>query len=135
MLTSYHRAVEGVDYTGYVQDLDELYAGVREVVCPILTGGGTRFKIMEAAASGRPIISTHIGAEGIALQPDVEILLADSPVQLAQACLRLLEDHSLAAQIGLAAQVAIERLYSRQRIVASLRDTLVKACEKTLPIQ
>src|SRR6266700_881188 len=48
----------GVDFTGFVDDLDQLYRRVRIVCCPILAGGGTRVKILEAAAHGKAIVST-----------------------------------------------------------------------------
>jgi glycosyltransferase involved in cell wall biosynthesis len=66
------------------------------VVCtPILSGGGTRVKIIEAAAYGRPIVSTRIGAEGIEMQDGNGIFLQDDSKSFAEACIRLLNDHEL----------------------------------------
>lgn len=124
LLEAFRSQPEGVTFTGYVKDLDALYRGTRVAVCPILSGGGTRLKIMEAAAYGRPVVSTRLGAEGIELKPGEEILLGDTPEQMAAHCLALLRDDELAQRIGQQAQQAIEARYSRERIVADLAGYL-----------
>ena len=113
-----------VSFPGFVDNLDEFYRGVRVVVCPILTGGGTRVKIMEAAAFGRPVVSTTIGAEGISLVDGKEILLRDSPKTFATACVELLTNHDAARALGLEARKAIEARYDRSVIVAQLSSLL-----------
>lgn len=114
----------GIDFPGFVTDLDAAYASARIVVCPILSGGGTRVKIMEAAAYGKPIVSTAIGAEGIQLENGREILLRDSPEKFAEACIMLLKDHAAAATMGRQAAEAIQARYERSRVVARLADLL-----------
>ncbi|WP_218118936.1 glycosyltransferase [Nitrosospira sp. Nsp1] len=118
-----------VTFPGFVEDLDELYRRARIVICPILTGGGTRVKIMEAAAYGRPIVSTSIGAEGIDLIDGKEIILRDSPKDFANACVELLKDHYTAQIFGLAARAAAESRYDRSKIVARLANSLHRAVE------
>lgn len=61
-IASFRSAPPGVTFTGFVQDLDKLYAGSRIVTCPVSAGGGTRLKLVEAAAYGRPMMSTRLGA-------------------------------------------------------------------------
>jgi glycosyltransferase involved in cell wall biosynthesis len=116
-----------VSFPGFVDDLDEFYRGVRLVICPILTGGGTRVKIMEAAAFGRPVVSTTIGAEGISLIDGKEILLRDSPKAFSNACVELLTNHDAARGLGLEARKAIEARYNRSVIVAKLSSLLRQA--------
>ena len=106
-IRQFAQATAGVLFTGYVKDLNLLYAETRAVVCPILSGGGTRLKVMEAAAYGRPIASTRIGAEGIDLKDGSEILLADTPQALAQACIKLLTDFPFSVAMGLNARQRI----------------------------
>src|SRR5262249_12738013 len=70
------------------------------VVCPLRSGGGTRVKLVEAAAFGRAIVSSAIGAEGLALKHGHNALIRDSDADVAEACLRLLRDDALAADLG-----------------------------------
>lgn len=65
----------GVELIGDVPDVREYYKACRAVVVPILAGGGTRIKILEAALAKRPILSTPIGAEGLGLEDETDLLL------------------------------------------------------------
>ena len=114
----------GVHFPGYVDDLDALYADTRVVVCPILSGGGTRVKIMEAAAYGKPVVTTTIGAEGIDLHNDKSILLRDEPNAFALACIALLQDQDLASRIGGCARQVISEKYERFKVISQLADHL-----------
>lgn len=69
-------ATEGVTVTGTVPDVRPYYADALAAVVPLRTGGGTRLKILEAMAAGVPVISTELGAEGLEVTPDENILLA-----------------------------------------------------------
>ena len=51
---------------------------------PLRSGGGTRLKILEAMAMGRPVISTALGAEGLDIVPGENILLAETAEQFVQ---------------------------------------------------
>jgi glycosyltransferase involved in cell wall biosynthesis len=120
-IDSYSSGSPGVEFLGFVEDLDKLYNEVRVVCCPIMSGGGTRIKILEAAAHGKPVVSTTLGAEGIDLRDKAEILLQDESEAFAQACIRLLKDNELAARIGGAARVAVARLYDKKRVIDRIR--------------
>jgi glycosyltransferase involved in cell wall biosynthesis len=122
---------EGIDFPGFVTDLDAAYAGARIVVCPILSGGGTRVKVMEAAAYGKPIVATTIGAEGIDLANNIEIVLRDSPEAFAEACITLLQDYHKAAETGMRAAQAIEARYERSRVVTELARVLSRSSEES----
>jgi glycosyltransferase involved in cell wall biosynthesis len=65
----------GVELIGDVPDVREYYKACRVVVVPILAGGGTRIKILEAALAKRPILSTPIGADGLGLEDVTDLLL------------------------------------------------------------
>jgi glycosyltransferase involved in cell wall biosynthesis len=88
-------AIRGVELKGYVPDIRAAYAGADAAVVPIRAGGGTRIKILEAMASGVPVISTSKGAEGLELRPEAEILTADTAYEFAEQCCRLLHDPEL----------------------------------------
>jgi glycosyltransferase involved in cell wall biosynthesis len=74
-------------------------------------GGGTRFKLLEAMALARPIVSTRIGADGFEVESGREMLLADSPKDFAAAVLQVLDDPALAARLGNAGREFVRRSY------------------------
>jgi glycosyltransferase involved in cell wall biosynthesis len=67
---------------------------------PLLHGGGTRLKIIEAAACGKCIISTSLGAEGLEFTEGHDIVLADSPSEFAGAVVSFLRDPNRRREIG-----------------------------------
>lgn len=70
------REIPGVTVTGTVDSVKPYYQKALAAVVPLRTGGGTRLKILEAMAAGSPVISTALGAEGLAIQPRADYLLA-----------------------------------------------------------
>jgi glycosyltransferase involved in cell wall biosynthesis len=123
-LTSFHHPPPGVEFLGFVSDLGALYRRTRVVCCPIQSGSGTRFKILEAASYGVPVVSTPIGAEGIDLVPDAEIVLRSSATDLAEACLDLLRDDLRARTVGASARERVRARYSRDAVVRRMRGVL-----------
>ena len=121
----------GVEFSGFVEDLGPLYAGTRVVCAPIFAGGGTRIKIVEAAAHGRPVVATSLGAEGLELENDRQILLRDEPESFAAAVVELMRDDERARRIGEAGRAAVARTYDRDRIVERIRE-VVASCAETL---
>lgn len=117
--------IDGVEMPGFVEDLDLLYERARIVATPILVGGGTRVKIIEACSYGKPVVSTTIGAEGINLENETEILLRDNPRDFAEACLRLLRDHSLSAEMGRKGRLRIAGENNRDAIIEKIRDQML----------
>ena len=75
----------GITVTGTVDDLRPFYREALAAVVPLRVGGGTRLKILEAMAAGVPVISTSLGAEGLAAEDGKEIVLADTPSAMAEA--------------------------------------------------
>lgn len=116
-LPSHGRRPVQVEFTGFVPDLATVYRRATVVCCTILAGGGTRIKIIEAAAARKAIVSTTIGAEGLALTDGVEILLRDAPQAFADACVALLDDPAKAAALGAAAYTKARSLYERGAVV------------------
>lgn len=80
----------GVEVTGYVEDLTPLLAETLVFVVPLHAGGGMRVKIIDAWQWQLPIVSTTIGAEGIAVEDGVDILIADEAADFAEAVIRVL---------------------------------------------
>ena len=115
----------GVEFTGFVDDLNALYQQIRVVVCPILTGSGTRIKIIEAALAGRPVVSTAIGAEGLVFDPARnEIAIRDDVDAFASELIRLLTDLPACEDMGSRARVLALKEYSEPAVVSLVAGLL-----------
>ena len=121
-IPSFGENTPGVTFTGFVEDLEDLYKKSRVVCAPILSGSGTRIKIIEAAAYGKPIVSTAIGAEGLEMNNGHEIFLCDDPKSFAEACIKLLNDHELCTRVGMAARLAVINKYDRKMIKSMIQE-------------
>jgi len=110
----------GVKLLGFVDSLAEVYRRARVVICPIRYGGGTRIKLVEAAAWGKPIVTTTLGAEGLGMVPGEHALFADEAEGFAAACLRLLDDQDLPNRLGTAARELADRNFRRENVVRNL---------------
>jgi glycosyltransferase involved in cell wall biosynthesis len=86
--------------TGTVPDVRPYLERSAVVVVPLRVGGGTRLKIFEAMAMEKAVVSTRIGAEGLPVQHDIELLLADDAPSFATAVVRVLRDHAMARRLG-----------------------------------
>ncbi|HVW09982.1 MAG TPA: glycosyltransferase [Bryobacteraceae bacterium] len=104
-------AQPGVIVTGTVDDVRPWYCAAFAVVVPLRTGSGTRLKILEAMATGVPVVSTRLGAEGLNIQDGENILLAETAGEMRQAIDLL--SHSPERWQGLAAagRTLVEREY------------------------
>lgn len=91
-----------------VADLGPHYAAASLAVVPLGVGGGTRIKLLEAAARGVPVVSTTVGAAGLGLADGEQVLLADRTDSFAAACARVLVDPVLATTVGAAGRLAVE---------------------------
>jgi len=86
--------------TGRVDDVRPYIERAAAYIVPIRIGGGTRLKIYEAMAMEKPVISTTIGAEGLPVNNSCQLLLADSPVEFAEAVVFVLKNESFARQLA-----------------------------------
>jgi glycosyltransferase involved in cell wall biosynthesis len=86
--------------TGPVDDAVDEIAAARVVVVPLLSGSGTRFKILEAWAGRRPVVSTTIGAEGLGARDGRELLVADEPADFVSRVQEILDDPAQGQRIG-----------------------------------
>jgi polysaccharide biosynthesis protein PslH len=83
------RADGSVDFIGEVDNVVPHYNQTSLSVVPLLEGSGTRVKILEAMSLGNPVVSTTVGAEGIARESGTHIVLADDPAAFADAILQI----------------------------------------------
>lgn len=107
-------------FTGTLPDLRPEIERAAVCVVPLRIGSGTRMKILEAAALGKAIVSTGIGAEGLAFVNGTEILLADAPTDFADAVISL-TDRNRRRRLGQAARERLEMTYGLPAMRAALQ--------------
>ena len=96
-------ASDSIEVTGTVPSVIDHMKEAAVFVVPLRAGGGTRIKIFEAMAVGNAIVSTSVGAEGLAVQNGRDILLADDAASFAECIVRFLNDPALRERFGKAA--------------------------------
>ncbi len=109
-----------VTLTGRVPDVRPYIAGSAVYVVPLRIGGGTRLKVLEAMAMGRPIVSTRLGCDGFAFTDGHEVAFADDPAAFAASVLALLRDPAQAAALGRRARQHVEAELGWDAIVPRL---------------
>jgi glycosyltransferase involved in cell wall biosynthesis len=92
------------EFTGAVDDVKPWYNKAAISVVPLITGSGTRLKILEAMGMGVPVISTTIGAEGIEYTDDKEIIIADKENDFANKIIALLKDKNKRERLSIEAR-------------------------------
>jgi glycosyltransferase involved in cell wall biosynthesis len=90
----------GVQVAGLVPDTRPYLQGSAMFVCPLRSGSGTRFKLMESLACGCPVVSTTIGAEGLNAVDGEHMLLRDDPQAFAEGILSLLDNPARGTAMG-----------------------------------
>ncbi len=118
--------------TGTVDDIREYVQQSAAYIVPLRIGGGTRIKIFEAMAMGKAIVSTTVGAEGLPVQHDENILLADEPAEFAGQIIRLLKDRSLRDRLGRSARALVETNYT-WAVVAHQFDAVLERALRNSP--
>jgi glycosyltransferase involved in cell wall biosynthesis len=91
---------------------------------PLRQGAGTRIKILEAMASGLPVVTTTKGCDGTEVVQGKHLLIADSAQDFAGEVLRLIEDDPLAARLAQEARSLVEKKYSWEMAASTIHETL-----------
>ena len=106
--------------TGRVEDVLPYYQESSICVVPLRAGSGTRLKILEAMALGRPVVSTTIGCEGLDVVDGEHLLIGNTPERFAENTVRLLRDPQFAQSICVNARRLVEARYSWDKIADRL---------------
>ncbi len=109
-----------LDMLGYVEDIRDPLAKYAVFVCPILSGSGVRVKLLEAFAAGIPVVSTRVGAEGLAKEDGAICALADDPTEFAARVLAMFENPDAAAQLAARARAEVEANWDMAAITGKL---------------
>lgn len=123
-------ASQNVRVTGTVPAVEPYYERAAVAVVPLRTGGGTRLKILEAMNCGTPIVSTTLGMEGLDVRPNVDLLVADDPVNFAEQVIELLTLPARRRQLVSAARERVRQKYDWQAIGDRLDAALCETVER-----
>jgi len=105
---------------GFVPDVRPYFANAAVAICPIWDGGGTRIKVLDGLGQGMPLVATSIGAEGIDVVADRDLLIADTPAQFAEQISRLFTDEVLRHRLEVNGRRLVETVYSWDSIAQKL---------------
>ena len=121
-----------VDVTGFVPTLDPYYGRARVSVSPLRYGAGVKGKIVGALQAGVPVVTTGCGNEGIQLRHGVEALIGETPGEIADAIVTLLEDDGLCQRLAVAGVEVVRTRFSAERarsvLLRLLGDDLCPVC-------
>jgi glycosyltransferase involved in cell wall biosynthesis len=99
---------EAIELRGFVEDIREPLSRYAVFVCPVLSGSGVRVKLLEAFAAGIPVVSTRLGAEGLARQDGEFCALADDPGAFANRILKIFDSPAAAADMAVRARKEVK---------------------------
>lgn len=111
---------QNVEVIEKVADSKTFYNEHEIMLVPLLSGSGLRIKIIEGMAFGKPIVSTSVGAEGIAVSSGKNIMIADTPEEFSKAVIALLDDPEERMKVGQGAQLFAEENFDNKKVVERL---------------
>ncbi len=119
-----------VHVTGGVEDLRPFLAQSAVVVCPVRPAGGIKNKALEAMAMGKPLVATRTCAEALTAREGQDWLLADTPAEMTQAVLGLVNDPTRAQRLGQNARAYVERHHRWSETARQVEDLYREAMEQ-----
>jgi glycosyltransferase involved in cell wall biosynthesis len=125
------KALDGVEVTGEVEDVRPWLQSARVFACPMLSGTGIKNKLLEAMASGLPCVVTPLSLQGLDVTVGRDVLVGQSPEDLAELLLRVLDDDAGARQLGSAARDYVDRNHS-WKCVARAYEDIYYAVQETI---
>ncbi|HOU24511.1 MAG TPA: glycosyltransferase [Anaerolineae bacterium] len=117
--------------TGTVPDVAPYYEQSHVAIVPLISGGGTRLKILEALAQGVPVVSTPVGAEGLDLTPDQDLLIANTPESFASRVVQLLNEPALRAALASHGRRTVATRYDWNKIGEGLLEVYALAAARS----
>jgi glycosyltransferase involved in cell wall biosynthesis len=120
--TSLHqlRSVDGVEITGWVAQVQPFLSAAHVYIAPLRMGSGTRLKILEAMASGKPVVATSAAAAGLNAETRAALIIADDPDSFAERTAALLQDPSEQQRLGALARQQVRAHYDWSALIPCL---------------
>lgn len=123
----FFREREYIKFFGHVEDIRTFLKDALVFVAPLRMGSGTRLKILTSMAMGIPVVSTTIGCEGLEVEDEEDIFIANTPDEFADKVIKLIKDEKLRKKIAINGRNLVKEKYSREKIIE-----LIKAYFKSL---
>lgn len=117
----------GVVLAGFVPALRDAYEQAAIAVVPLISGGGTKLKVLEAMAMGRAVATTAVGAEGIEVTDGIDMEIASSDEDFARRITGLLGDPARRNRMAAAARAIAERKYAWEVVNRQMRSAVESA--------
>ena len=111
-----------VEFTGRVDDVRPYIHSADVFVVPLKIGGGTRLKILEALATGVPVVATVIGAEGLELKDRIHLRIVESASEMVLAIAELCDQRARAGEMAKAGSSEVRTKYTWSQSIAPLCD-------------
>jgi glycosyltransferase involved in cell wall biosynthesis len=118
-------SISGVKVTGTVDNIKDYYQKGKVFVAPYHFGAGTKLKVLEAMASGIPVVSTTVGCRGIEVVDGKHFLIADNEIDFSNRVIELLTNFEKREKLALAARKLVEEKYQWKKIVDDLEPKLI----------
>ena len=125
-------AVPGVKVLGFVDDLAAIYDASWFTLCPLWSGAGTNIKVLESLAFGRTCVATVMGHRGYEnyLRAGDSLLVAASPEDLAENCIRLCNDHARRLELAKRGREVVQREFSYEKFASVVHQEVERALGK-----
>jgi polysaccharide biosynthesis protein PslH len=127
--------VPGVHITGTVDDVRPYVERAAVYVVPLRIGGGSRLKILEALAMGCAVVSTTVGAEGLDVVHERQVVLADDPQAFAAAVLRLLDDPERCRELAIQGRLLVEKQYGWDALSERFGSFVREIAKAEIPVR
>jgi sugar transferase (PEP-CTERM/EpsH1 system associated) len=115
-------ANDNIMVTGFVSDIKRYYEQSSVTIAPIRFGAGTLNKILEPMALGIPVVTTSLGVEGLPVQTQRDLIIANNEADFADAVIQLLNDVELQSRISGNAKLLVRSLYGWGKIAEQLQS-------------
>jgi GT2 family glycosyltransferase len=125
-----HSYPPSIEMLGFVEDIEPLFSSCAVFICPIRSGSGVRVKLLEAFASGIPVVSTFVGAEGFSQQNGNVCYLADDPAEFAARVVELLTHSEIGVDMAARARQEVKDNWDMPIITARLVDSYREALKE-----
>ena len=119
--------------TGFVDDVRPYIDKAMVYVCPIRDGGGTRLKILDALAMGKPIVAHPVAVEGIDVEPEKQVLIAETPSEFVRQIARLFGDSILYRRLSEEGRRLVMEKYDFEKIGEKLSRVYREMSEDRVP--
>ena len=116
----------GIEITGFVDDIKPYFDNANIFVAPFRLARGVQNKVLQAFASGLPVIATSMGAEGVKCSDQQDILLANSASDYINCLTMLMDDHSKYTNISQNALAIIQAQYAWNSVLAPLKSLVAE---------